>query len=62
MSKRPTQMQRVEAARAILRVESGPTPWRKGDEKEAEVAAFMAIFHPEHVLPRGERYTTERKP
>lgn len=51
------ELQRAEAARAIL--DTQPPAFRREDQKEAEVAAFVAIFHPDHVLPPGERYTEE---
>lgn len=52
------EMERARAARALLvdaRRHEHP------DQREEEMAAFMAIFHPEHQLPRGERYTEERR-
>lgn len=45
---------RARAARAIL-VDARAIP--DNDLKEAEVAAFIEIFHPDRVLPKGQRYT-----
>lgn len=47
-------MERCRAARAIL-VDARKHEWPDSDEEK--VAAFMAIFHPDKVLPKGERYT-----
>jgi hypothetical protein len=50
----PTQMDRVRAARALL---VDARKHERPDQNEEETAAFMAIFHPDHQLSAGERYT-----
>lgn len=50
----PDEMERARAARALLK----DARFRDHkDQGEEEIAAFMAIFHPNHQLPIGERYT-----
>lgn len=53
----PTEMDRARAARALLVDAHRHVP----DKKEVEVAAFMAIFHPDRQLPKGERYTEPKR-
>jgi hypothetical protein len=47
-------MERARAARALLK-DARKHDWP--DQAEHEMAAFMAIFHPDRQLPEGERYT-----
>lgn len=51
-----SEMERARAARALL-VDARKQDGR--DQAEEEMAAFMAIFHPDHQLAPGERYTEE---
>lgn len=56
MNKRTeAQMERARAARLILNSSD------REDQKEWEVAAFMAIFHPNRQLGPKERYTDKPK-
>lgn len=54
MKRKPSQMERAKAARALLDAH------QSRDVREGEVAAFMAIFHPDRQLPKGQRYTAEK--
>lgn len=48
----PDEMERARAARALL-VDARAHPG--ADQDEEEMAAFMAIFHPDHELTRELR-------
>lgn len=50
----PDEMEKARAVRGLL-VDARQYP--SADQKEVEVAAFVSIFHPDHVLPSDERYT-----
>jgi hypothetical protein len=52
-----TELDRARAARALL-VDSRANSYPH--QNEEEVAAFMAIFHPDRELPLGGRYTESR--
>lgn len=54
MNKRTeNQMERVRAARLILKDIKGPPIGKDAirRQKQGEMEAFMAIFHPGHVVP-----------
>lgn len=48
------QMERVRAARAILTYATGPPVGKDANRrrKQVELEAFMAIFHPGHIVPK----------
>jgi len=50
MSDSPDQMERARAARAILTDARPPDPYdgKTRRQEQAELDAFMAIFHPDH--------------
>jgi hypothetical protein len=50
------QMERVRAARLILRDTKAPPADKAASahQKRGEMEAFMAIFHPGHVVPDTE--------
>lgn len=51
----------LERARAVRAILIDARKLKHPDQDEEEMAAFMAIFHPDRVLPKDERYTDDPK-
>ena len=53
--RKPTMMERARAARAMLDAMNGP------DRRDAELEAFMSIFHPEKFADRKFMHKLKQK-